>query len=129
MSTYLGWNVIAMPATPAAPQSVDGFAVDPVAISISPFTGSQQVQIWASGWQEVSVSMPPMTQSQATAWVAFLVALQGVANVFQFGSAFMAAYPETIPSGSYWRLKSNIRKWSISQVRTYGVTFEARMAF
>lgn len=129
MPTYLGWNVVTMPSTPAAPQSMEGIAVDPVSVSTSPFTGAQQVQIWAPGWQEISVSMPPMKQSDAIAWVAFLVALKGVAGVFQFGSTFAAAYAETVPSGTYWRLKSNIRKWSVSQARTYGIQFECRLAF
>ena len=44
MATFNGWNIISMPATPAAPASVEFTAEDTVAVSISPFTGQQQVQ-------------------------------------------------------------------------------------
>lgn len=129
MSTYLGWTVVTMPSTPASPQSIEFSPNDIVALSKSPFTGQQQVQNWGTGPMEASLSLPPLTDTDAQAWIAFLLALNGVANVFQFSSAFAAAYPASLKTGSplaqrYWRLKSNQRKWSISEARVYGIQLE-----
>lgn len=128
MPTYLGVDVITMPSTPASPASIEFSVVDIVALSKSPFTGQQQVQDWNANYMKASVSLPPLTDAQAQDWIAFLVALKGVKNVFQFGSAFAAAYPASLKTGSplsqrYWRLESNERKWSISEARVYGVQF------
>src|SRR5216684_2650377 len=57
----------------------------------------------------------------------FLRALNGMANVFQFGSAFATQYASSIGS-RYWRLKTNTRKWSSSEMRVFGVQFEIREA-
>jgi hypothetical protein len=91
MPTFNGWNIIAMPATPAAPQTIDFTATDIIALSVSPFTGQQQVQDWQQGWLEASVSMPPLTHVQAQAWIAFLMGLRGQANVFQLGDPLAVA--------------------------------------
>lgn len=127
MSTYLGWTVVPMPSAPAAPASIEFSVFDPVAISKSPFTGQQQVQRWGFSWMEASVSMPPLTKAQAQAWVQWLRDLNGMANVFQFGTAFDVAYNESVKS-KYWRLKSNTRKWSISEARMYGIQFDIQEA-
>lgn len=124
MSTYLGWNVITMPATPPAPQSIEFKVVNAVAMSISPFTGQQQTQDWGGSWMEAIAHLPPLTHTQAVAWVQFLRDLKGSANVTQFTSAFQAAYSDSIASGQYWRLKKPEAVWSISQARMYGITLE-----
>jgi hypothetical protein len=95
MPTFNGWNIISMPTTPSAPQTIDFTANDVVAMSVSPFTGQQQVQDWQQGWLEASVSMPPLTHVQAQAWIAFLMSLRGQANVFQLGDPLA-----TSPRGS-----------------------------
>jgi hypothetical protein len=131
MSTYLGWNVILMPGNPPAPASFEMAQVDITGINTSPFTGQQQVQYWSATWQEGSVSLPPLQYATAQEWIAFLQNLQGMNNVFQFSAAFQAAYPLEFQSsgGSYFRLKSNIRKWSVSNQRVYGISFDFRTAF
>lgn len=128
MSTYLGVDVITMPSTPASPASIEFFLIDIVALSKSPFTGQQQVQDWNASYMKASVSMPPLTDTQAQDWIAFFVAMKGIKNVTQFTSAFAAAYPASLKTGSplaqrYWRLESNERKWSISEARVYGFQF------
>lgn len=95
MPTFNGWNVISLPTVPAAPSTVDFTATDIVAMSISPFTGQQQVQDWQQGWLEASVSYPPLTHVQAQAWIAFMMGLRGQANVFQIGDPLAVA-----PQGS-----------------------------
>lgn len=125
MPTYLGRTIVAIPAYPPAPASIEFTQVDAVAAVVSPFTFQQQVQQWAGSYRKCSVSMPAMTDANAQAWVAFLVALAGGANVFQFGSAFAAAYPLSIGT-RYWCLVSNERKWSINSNRAYGMQFEIR---
>jgi hypothetical protein len=93
--TFNGWNIISLPTIPAAPATIDFTATDIVAMSISPFTGQQQVQDWQQGWLEASVSYPPLTHVQAQAWIAFLMGLRGQANVFQLGDPLAIA-----PQGS-----------------------------
>jgi len=133
MSTYLGRTIIPIPSYPPAPASIECSQVDAVAASLSPFTFQQQVQQWGVGgsppspstYRKASVTMPAMSDANAQAWVAFLVSLNGVANCFQFGAAFAAAYPLSIGS-RYWCLTSNERKWSINSNRAYGMQFEIR---
>lgn len=134
MPLYNGWNVITIPGTPPAPASIEFSVVDIVSGNVSPFTGQMQVYQWGATYMEAMVYMPPMTDTDAQEWLAFLRALQGIANVFQFTSAFAAKYPESITAGTsppqprYWRLKSNTRKWSINDSRLYGISFEIREA-
>lgn len=91
MPTFNGWNIISLPTTPAAPATVEFTATDIVAMSISPFTGQQQVQDWQQGWIEASVSYPPLTHAQAQPWIAFMMGLRGQANVFQLGDPLAVA--------------------------------------
>jgi hypothetical protein len=95
MPTFNGWPIISLPTTPSAPATIDFTANDIVAMSISPFTGQQQVQDWQQGMLEASVSMPPLAPLHARAWVAFLKGLRGQANVFQLGDPLAVA-----PQGS-----------------------------
>jgi hypothetical protein len=85
MSSFNGWTIIPMPVSPPAPATMEFTAIDTVAVSISPFTGQQQVYDWQASYLEASVSMPALTGPQAQNWIAFLMALHGQANVFQLG--------------------------------------------
>ena len=89
--TFNGWNIVTMPAAPAAPASMEFSLVNKVAISLSPFTGQQQVYDWQASYLEASISMPPLTHVQAQAWIAFLMLLRGQANVFQIGDPLAVA--------------------------------------
>lgn len=128
MATYLGRTIIDMPSSPA-PKDVEFTAIDVVGAVISPFTGQQQIQDWQSSWLEAAVTLPPMKETDAQAWVTFLKACKGQACVFQIANAEFAA---RIPSGSvpagYWGLKSNTRKWSITDGIIYGFHFDIREA-
>lgn len=123
MATFKGWTIVTIPDTPASPASVEFTQVDAVAMNVSPFSGQQQVQNWNATWMEAIVTMPAMTYAQGQNWVAFLRALEGTANVFQFSAAFATAFPLEV-SGVYWRLKTSKRKWSISLGKFYGLQFE-----
>ena len=125
-TTSQGWLVVTMPGTPAAPKDVQISLNDAVAVSISPFTGQQQVQFWGTLPREASVSLPPLPHSVAEEWVSFFSALQGQANVFQFSATFQAAYPEI--GARYWRLADNKRTFSINDNRFYGFQFNIREA-
>ena len=128
-----GGAQITIPADPPAPASMEFRKVRIAAVAENPFTGQQQVQDWQAEYMAGSVSLPPLTRAQAADWVAFLEDLQGVVNVFQFGAAFAAAYPETLMAGSppaqrYWRLKSNESSWRVEADRYTRITFEVREA-
>ena len=204
VGTFNGASIVQMPASPV-PQSVELGAQDTVAISTSPFTGQQQVQDWQASWLTGTITMPPLTNTQAQTWIAFLLQLRGQANVFQFGDPIARApqgtgagvpvvngagqsgyslatrgwtanatgvllagdwlqigyrlyrcldatnadasgyasvpiWPQLRESPAdgvalvltqtkgLWRLGANLRKWSASNARIYGLTFEFREA-
>ena len=56
-----------------------------VAVSTSPFTGSQQIQEYAGQWFEMEFNMPPMEKADAALWTAFLLKLNGMAGTFLAG--------------------------------------------
>ena len=85
MATVLGWNLVTMPSFPPAPASIEWQPHDTVAVSTNPFTGQQQTYDWQAGWLEASLSYQPMNNAQAVQWCAFLMGLNGTANVFQWG--------------------------------------------
>lgn len=119
-----------VPASPW-PSSIEAADTYLAAANTNPFTAQQQIQDWQARYREISVSLPPMPQSTATAWVNFLVSLNGIVNVFSFPSAICSKFPETLMNGSmarYWRLKGNQTKWSIKTASIYGLTFELREA-
>jgi hypothetical protein len=89
MSTFNGWTIVNLPAFPTAPKTIEWMAQDIVADATSPFTGQQQIYSWQAAWLEASVTYQPMTNAQAQAWIAFLMALQGTANIFQLGDPLM----------------------------------------
>lgn len=127
MSTYLGWNTVAIPAYPPAPASIDFVVVAITSGLVSPFTGQTQIIDWNASYMEGSVAMPPMNYANGQNWLAFFRALDGMANVFQFSSAFMAAYPNDLGT-RYWRLKANSLRYAISPDRYYRFQFEIREA-
>lgn len=127
MPTYLGWNVRTIPSSPPAPASIEFSVVDIVSGNVSPFTGQMQIYDWNANYMEASVTLPPLPYTDGQQWVTFLRSLKGIAGVFQFSAAFMAAYPNDIGT-RYWRLKSNLRKWSVTKDRYYGIQFDCREA-
>lgn len=64
------------------------------ALSISPFTGSQQVQAGIGQWFEIDFSLPPMRAADAILWNAFFLKLNG-----RFGT-FLAGDPAYIKRGT-----------------------------
>jgi hypothetical protein len=98
-TVFSGITILTMPSDPPAPQTVEWTASDIVAASLSPFTAEQQLQDWQQGWLEASLSMPPLTQKQAQAWIAFLLALRGQLNAFMWGDP-LATAPAGSGSGS-----------------------------
>jgi hypothetical protein len=99
MLSFNGWNIISAPTDPPAPASVEFTAEDTVSVSVSPFTGQQQVQDWQASFLEASVSLPPLTHVQAQQWIAFMLSLRGQANVFQIGDP-LAVSPQGSGAGA-----------------------------
>lgn len=57
-------------------------SINAVAVSASPFTYKQQVQVYDGQRWEADVSLPPMNRDDAEAWVSFLLSLKGRAGSF-----------------------------------------------
>jgi len=86
MSTFNGWTIVPLPASPSSPKSIEWALADTVGASRNPFSvGQQQTYNWASSAIRASVSYPPMPNAQALPWIVFLMSLQGIANVFSIG--------------------------------------------
>ena len=127
MATYNGWLIVTMPATPA-PRSIEWTRQNTVALSVSPFSGSQQTLDWGGQWLEGKLTLPPLTATQAATWINFLLSCRGLANVFALPT-FTATYvPSAASATGYWRLAANAAKWSVSDAQLYGLTLDIREA-
>lgn len=62
--------------------SIELRAVNAVAVSSSPFTYKQQVQVYDGQRWEADVTLPPMNRDDAETWVSFLLSLKGRAGSF-----------------------------------------------
>jgi len=65
--------------------SVRLIARDAVGVSVSPFTGSQQVFRHQGQSWEADITLPPMKRDDAEAWNAFLLRLRGQYGTFLLG--------------------------------------------
>lgn len=95
-------NSVSLVATPTYPgvRSVDFTVKDSTATVPSPFTGQVQVQQWpGADMLSGTFTLPPMSQVNAAAWVAFLMELRGMANAFMIGDP-MFITPMGTPSGT-----------------------------
>jgi hypothetical protein len=78
-------TVVDVPAKPNL-SAVEFHAKDSVALDVSPFTGQTQTQQWlGADMLSGTMTLPPLTQLQADAWLSFLMQLRGMANAFQIG--------------------------------------------
>lgn len=70
-----------------------------VGMSKSPFTYQQQVYEWPGEYLAADVSLPPLNQSQAEAWINFLTALRGTLGTFLIGDPIKTA-PAGVATGT-----------------------------
>lgn len=102
MPSFNGWNILTLPAWPPAPREIEWQLDDVIATARAPFSQQQQAYDWQNALLSASLSYPPMSKITARAWFAFLTALRGVTNVFQFGDPLWegpqnpAAVPGTV---------------------------------
>lgn len=82
--TFNGWNVLALPATPAFSQ-IELTMQDKVSATPSPWSAQAQVLDWQVDWWEGKASLPPMNRVTAGPWTAFLAELRGMAGAFLVG--------------------------------------------
>lgn len=59
--------------------------MNPQGMSVSPFTGAQQVQASQGQWWEADFSLPPLTRAEADAWEAWALSLDGSKGTFLLG--------------------------------------------
>ncbi len=94
MSTFNGWTIVNLPTFPPAPKSVEYLGQNVAADNTSPFSGQQQIYNWQAAWWEWSVTWQPMTDLQMQPWIAFLLSLQGISNIFQIGDPIRGLGPQ-----------------------------------
>lgn len=82
---------LSLPTTPyAARVTMRARAV--VGVSVSPFSLSQQVYAHSGQGWEADIELPPMQESVADPWVAFLLKLNGRYGTFLMGDPAKIAY-------------------------------------
>lgn len=95
----LGWNLVSVPSGPAF-RSANLTMHDAVGQVISPFTQQSQTQIWSGAdYWELDLSLPPMKRADAVKWIAWLAAMRGKANVFQYQD-ILGLHPQGSQSGT-----------------------------
>jgi hypothetical protein len=89
-------SVVSLPDTSRKLASIDWNFTTAVATVTSVFTGQVQTQQWpgADMWSGTA-TLPPLTQTDADAWISALMQMQGMANAFQLGDPM-----KTSPKGS-----------------------------
>ena len=99
IGTFNGASIVALPCSYTTLSSVQFDMNDAVGIVVSPFTGQTQTQSWP-GADSITgtVTLPPLTQTKADEWIAFLAELRGMQNCFQLGDP-MKTKPRGEPNG------------------------------
>lgn len=89
---------LSLPSTPSW-MKVNFSANNIVGVTKSPFTGQQQVYQWPGENWSADVSLPPMDQVTAEAWVTFLISLRGALGTFYLGDVLHTA-PVGVATGT-----------------------------
>lgn len=89
---------LTMPVTKGF-QGIELTMFDVSAISESPLTLSQQVQVFPGQRWSANVTLPPMKRPDAEPWLAFLAALQGRVGTFLLGDP-LGKNPQGIATGA-----------------------------
>jgi hypothetical protein len=89
-------SVVTLPAGSGKFESIDWNFTTAVSTVTSVFTGQVQTQQWpgADMWSGTA-TLPPLTQTEADAWISALMQMQGMSNAFQLGDPL-----KTSPKGS-----------------------------
>jgi hypothetical protein len=90
---------IAYPLTAPAiaglgPQDFSLTAINVIGENDSPFSLSQEIQLWPGQLWEIEANFPPMLTSEGEQWVSFLLALYG-----KYGTFLMGDYNRPTPQG------------------------------
>lgn len=99
IGNFNGASIVALPTSPGL-KSLKLVNVDAVSKSVSPFTGTTQVQAWPGGdyWMG-SFELPRMTANQAAVWSAWQMELRGMLNVFALGDP-LYKHPAGVAKGT-----------------------------
>jgi len=98
-----------------------------VAMAKSPISYAQQVQKRPGEEWVIEASLPPMTESQATAWVTWLLAQQGMYNTFNLDVSDYDAGASGETTVAF-RLADNDTGWDIGDAKIFGIKFNAFQA-
>lgn len=74
-----------LPSAPSAPAEIRIFPMSAVAVSRSPFTLREQVQVHQGQLWQAEVTLPRMDGDAAAAWQAWLLSLNGREGTFRMG--------------------------------------------
>ncbi len=114
--------ITVMPRYPAV--QLAEFTLDSLTQSMTaPFGGQSNASYLGKTTTSIRLTTPPLTATQATAWVSWIAACKGQAAIFTLPTYLSVLVPVGVNT-TYWRLKSGINKWRIEEAKIYGLTFE-----
>lgn len=93
----------------------------------SPASYAQQLQKRAGEEWFFSAALPPVTESQATAWITWLLAQEGMYNTFTLDVSDYDGGASGETSITF-RLDKNDNAWSIADAMIFGIQFSATQA-
>src|SRR4051812_48990993 len=93
--------------TSVAPRDQTMEQVNQIAESVSPFTGTSQIQEWSAEYWKLQRNYPPMDVATAADWTSTLAALRGKAGVFYAGTGV-----GTTALGSASLIGANLARWT-----------------
>jgi hypothetical protein len=98
-----------------------------VAIAKSPISYAQQAHKRSGEEWIIEAELPPLTESQATAWITWLLAQEGSYNTFSLDVSEWDASASGDTSITF-RLADNDTGWTIGEAMTFGIKFNAYQA-
>ena len=120
---------ITIPTTPNF-KSLRAIEKNSSALSMSPYTFTQQVYVWAGQLKVVEFTLPLLDSTDGAAWVQFLRDLRGYENTFNLSTTVLSqAYPdETFAAPVAFRLADPEQSWNVRVPLDYELTFTAMEA-
>ena len=117
---FQGRLVVTYP-TAQAPNNVN-ITINPMEKSkVSKFSGQRTVSMPSSGFIEMTIDYPPLLESEAAQFTAFLAACFGQGAVFQLPSFLADIVPTGYGSTGYYQLAQNENSFSLDIGKVYGL--------
>ena len=125
-NVFQGRMIIPFP-TVWAPMAAEITITPMVAAATSNYSGQMTLTCWPSrGYVEMSLTFPPMIETDAQQFVEFFAACEGQQACFTLPSPIAAVIPPGTGTSGYWQLAENVNKYSYNVGMIFGTSFNIR---